>query len=146
MNTCPCGRTFMDKATLANHMFGCPSAKEAVGPEIETNLVIEPWLEALIDQRLALMREHAGGPAGFKLYFGGQGGVVMTPVTEPREEATKEEYDRWDRTCDRCGKYVKPTSRFWTGHIMRNWEGVQICFTYGVCRNCKLHPEVKSDG
>lgn len=95
------------------------------------------WLEAAIDQRLALMRE-AMGEATIKLLEQGKLGqdILMTPLTEPREGATREEFDTWDHTCDRCGTVCLPPAPFYTGHRMLHWHGAKVLITFGTCRKC----------
>lgn len=89
------------------------------------------WLVSKIDQRLALMEEHMGNAADVPAQ------VVMTPLTEPGEDATKEDFERWERTCDNCGRYCPPDSEFYTGHSVRMRGEVQVIFMFGVCPDCK---------
>ena len=100
------------------------------------------WLLAAVDQRLALMKEaahDAGMPPG-KAF--GDYELVTTPLTEPREGATKAEFDRWDRSCDNCGvfcpKYGEPI--LYTGHINRELGGARVVITFGACAKCKEMP------
>ena len=89
------------------------------------------WLVALIDQRLALVEDKLGEvPAVTHM--------VMTPLTEPREDATQREYDEWDRTCDSCRKFQPNGKNFYTGHIVRQLKsGLMVYMTFGVCESCK---------
>lgn len=98
---------------------------------------LPPWLRAMVDQRLALMSEMMdpdlvkdAGPS-----------VVMTPLTEPGEGATQEELERWDRTCDRCGKDCTENHLFYTGNLTEDWQGIQVIFTFGVCHKCRYEGE-----
>jgi hypothetical protein len=90
------------------------------------------WLTAAIDQRLALMVE-VMGPSTFPLAK--NYGVMLTPLTEPEEDATQAEMDRWDRTCDNCGKDCTGLE-FFAGSAMRSAFGTNVCFTFGVCAEC----------
>src|SRR4051812_4755289 len=89
------------------------------------------WLKAKIDQRLALMEEHMGNAADVPAQ------VVLTPLTEPAEHASKAERDRWERTCDNCGTYCPAEKPFYTGHVVRMRGEVQVIFMFGVCAPCK---------
>lgn len=82
-----------------------------------------PWLTAAVDQRLALLADAIRAS---------DIGLVMTSLTEPPETATPEERASWDRRCDRCGKDCTHTS-FFTGHVQRELDGVQVIFVFGVC-------------
>ena len=89
---------------------------------------LPPWLTALVDQRLALMAEHLTG-----LPFN-PGQLIMSPLTEPDENATDAERARWDRTCDRCGKFCTDSDNFYTGHLMRTLRnGQPVYLLFGVC-------------
>lgn len=97
---------------------------------------LPPWLRALVDQRLAAVRNTLGNRWSI-----GQPPVIMTPATEPREGATEEEFNRWDRTCDSCGTYVPPPGKFFTGHHATEWKKFQIIVSFGVCEDCKRRDE-----
>ena len=90
------------------------------------------WLLDLIDQRMALIEKDAANlPA--------EAALILTPVTEPSEGATDEEYQRWDRTCDNCGKDCT-RSDFFTGHAVRRLkDGRRVYLTFGVCSTCKFN-------
>jgi hypothetical protein len=97
--------------------------------------VPEPaWLTPLVDQRLALMEAHLGSTADVGVP------LVMTPVSEPGEHATPEEFERWDRTCDNCGAYCPDPMPFWTGHVLRMRGEVQVFFMFGACATCRELP------
>jgi len=89
------------------------------------------WLAAKVDQRLALMEEHMGDVSKLPTHF------VMTPLTEPEENASKEEFDHWERTCDNCGVYCPWPTDFYTGTTVRMRGETQVIFTFGVCATCK---------
>ena len=101
------------------------------------DLKVPAWLEAAIDQRLALMRE-AMGEGTLQLLEAGylKQDVLMTPLTEPREGATEAEMVAWDFTCDRCGTLCLPPAPFYTGHRMLTWHGARVCITFGTCQAC----------
>jgi hypothetical protein len=62
--------------------------------------------------------------------------VVMLMLTEPPEEATKEERDAWETQCDRCGAQCKGKD-FHTGSLTPNQFGGRINITFGLCPACK---------
>lgn len=89
-----------------------------------------PWLQAKVDQRIALMKEKLGNlPQALDV------GIIMMPLTEPTEHATPDEMLAWERSCDNC--LVFCAGDFYTGHVSRNWGGQQIVITFGVCPVCK---------
>lgn len=90
------------------------------------------WLVALIDQRIALMDELAGDLP----QLADANTIVMTPLTEPREGASEEEFAIWNRQCDRCKADCRGKD-FYTGHMHRAWKGMKLLFTFGVCAACK---------
>jgi hypothetical protein len=105
-----------------------------------TTVIREPsWLLAKIDQRVAMFADKV--PADVVTSYG----VVLTPLTEPDDGATREEVLRWDRTCDNCGAFVPRGRTFYTGHAGRMLHGVQVVITYGACPGCMQLPEV-TDG
>lgn len=83
------------------------------------------WLTSLVDQRMALIDQAiAVSPAP----------LIVTPLQEPPEGATDQEYERWDRSCDCCGKDCLHEN-FYTGQVMRTAQcGAQVIITYGVCQ------------
>lgn len=85
------------------------------------------WLTAKVDQRLALMADKMGD---INLDYS----VVMTPVSEPREGATREEMVRWERSCDNCGLFCP--GAFYTGTTTRKGFDTQVIFTFGACPKC----------
>lgn len=103
------------------------------------NIQIEaPWLSAKVDQRVALMVEHGA------LDIARENGTlfVMSLLDEGDEEMTSEELERWERTCDNCGRYIPPGATpgengFYTGYTTRTVEDVQIMLAFGVCGTCK---------
>lgn len=99
------------------------------------------WLTAAVDQRLALMKDTLGADTVVTDFA-----VMMTPLTEPGEGASKQERDAWEYTCDNCGRYC-PTS-MWAAHAERAAFGVRVLFTFGVCQQCAdefPHPPPSSD-
>jgi hypothetical protein len=89
------------------------------------------WLLAKVDQRLALMREKLGDE-GITLL--GLADVVITPLTEPPENATQQQIATWDKSCDNCGRLC-PT-RLVTGQVVRMLDKIQVTFFFGACPRC----------
>lgn len=90
------------------------------------------WLTAMVDQHLALVADTLGDAmSGFSDFH-----VVMMSLTEPAEDADADERDRWERMCDRCGRYCPPGSDFFTGTVTRDLQGTQVIVAFGVCPAC----------
>lgn len=82
------------------------------------------WLEAAIDQRVALLEDHHVGQAKVEL--------VVTPLAEPADG----DMERWEHSCDNCG--VRPPEGIHTGHTFRTLRsGQQVLITFGCCTKCK---------
>ena len=114
------------------------------------NIEIEaPWLQAKVDQRIEFMVRHGA------LDIARENGTrfVTSYLDEGEEEMTKEERERWERTCDSCGRYVPPEpgadredyDNFYTGYTARTVEDVKIMLAFGVCGTCKNLSERKTD-
>jgi hypothetical protein len=94
------------------------------------------WLIAMVDQKLALMEDilgaalHAQRDSEIADYA-----VILTPLTEPEEGSSAQEMARWERTCDNCSAFC-PGLNFWTGHVVRDFHGRQVIFTFGTCSKC----------
>lgn len=106
------------------------------GPEVP--FPEPPWLTALVDQRMALMKSK-----GVFEIAEDTKPMIFTHVTEPAPGVTSRARDEWERTCDNCGRYCRPESKgggmeFYTGHVVRNVEGRQVLLAYGVCNDCRL--------
>lgn len=87
------------------------------------------WLSAKVDQRLALIDQHAA-PAALAHQFP----LILTPLAEPDEHATAADRAKWERTCDCCSKHCPWPVKFYTGHVQRELpSGVLVVMTYGVC-------------
>lgn len=98
-------------------------------------VIKEPaWLLAKVDQRLALMKQVLA-PAERELT---NYGVIMTPLTEPREGATAKEMAHWDNACDNCDRYVPDT--IVTGSVIRRLFGLKVNITFGACPECMALP------
>lgn len=103
------------------------------------NIQIEaPWLSAMVDQRVALMVEKGA------LDIARENGTlfVMSLLDEGNDEMSDEERERWERTCDNCGRYIPVDAvdgpdGFYTGYTSRTVEGIQIMLAFGVCGTCK---------
>jgi hypothetical protein len=92
-----------------------------------------PWLVAKVDQRITLMVE--SGAINMARESGSL--LIMSFLDEGDEHMTEEERERWERTCDNCGKYVPDLGEFYTGHCVRTVEDVQIILAFGICGTCK---------
>jgi hypothetical protein len=94
-----------------------------------------PWLTAKVDQRLAEIR--AGGALELAR---DQHPLIMTFLDEGDPEMSEEEREKWERTCDSCGRYCSPDGdlAFYTGHAQRIIDGHQVILAYGVCNDCRL--------
>jgi len=129
-----------------------------VSEEKPQPLVPPAWLIAAVDQRLALMEEAIGETVaeGIEMFHAltgyrpGEdvdvvskvmaGDIMMTPLTEPREGASKEELDRWERSCDNCGTWCPDGQLFFTGQMVRDFHGSQVIIIFGMCPLCKDTP------
>ena len=96
------------------------------GPKVR-----EPaWLTAAADQRIARFNEALGG-ADFFMKFD----ILQMTLTEPDESAEGQAaFDRWDHSCDNCGKYMPKGLVCRT--IERQLEGVKAVITVGACPLC----------
>ena len=92
-----------------------------------------PWLVAKTEQRLAFIIENGALEAARE--SGAM--VIMIFLDEGEEHMTKQERERWERTCDCCGQYISGDGEFYTGHMNRTAEDVQIFMAFGVCGDCK---------
>lgn len=150
-HTCPrCGKVFWDQAKYDLHLMGHGVDQSIEGHQGEnpsgwrTDIPTPPWLDAKADQLLAKVRREAGlTPDALKRAgYSGPRNVVMMPLTEPKEGSSPKQRDRWERTCDNCGRYCPhPAVPFGTGILVRDWEGVRILIGYGACRRCLPEPE-----
>jgi hypothetical protein len=89
------------------------------------------WLTTAADLRIGFMLEQMGGdvPEGYPF--------ILTPLTEPPEHFTDEERERWERTCDNCGKFCPEDTEFYTGAIGREvTEDTRIEIMFGACPAC----------
>lgn len=93
------------------------------------------WLTAKVDARLAEIKE-----AGGFLISAEQQPIIMTFLDEGDPDMTEEEQERWERTCDNCGRYCPTVGgmAFYTGHVLRFVEDRQVLMAYGVCDDCRL--------
>jgi hypothetical protein len=111
------------------------------GPEIR--FPEPPWLTAKIDRRLAEIRARGA----FEVAAETQP-IIMTFLDEGHPDMTDEDRQRWERTCDNCGRYCEPHGEmtFYTGHALRVVDGRQVLMAYGVCDECKLLSEKTMKG
>lgn len=86
------------------------------------------WFIAKVDQRMALVAE--------ALARNDEHALIMTPLAEPLQDPSPDEYARWDRSCDGCGKDCRKT-QFFNGHVVRHLkDGRPVYIVFGVCENC----------
>lgn len=66
--------------------------------------------------------------------------LIVTPLTEPPEGASRRQFDRHERTCDCCGKYCPyPKENFYTGVLQRHTrDGLLVIIGIGTCEEHKL--------
>lgn len=83
---------------------------------------------------MALVEEHVTSAAvGLPLP------LIVTPLTEPPEGASPKQYDKWDRTCDCCGRHCPWPRDFYTGHVQRNTKtGLLVIISFGVCKEHRV--------
>lgn len=93
------------------------------------------WANHMIDQRLARIAENLP-PASLVRVVP----IIVTPLSELREEATKEEYERWDRACDNCGAYCPEPIPFYALVATRQTKGYTVQIHGGSCQKCKELP------
>ena len=99
--------------------------------------VIPPWLDAMIDQRLAKLSE-----AGvFRSPAVAIANIVMTSLTEPLDYDEPQVRAAWERTCDGCGTYCQPDDDFFTGSATKERDRgdgskLQVVITFGFCGEC----------
>lgn len=101
-----------------------------------------PWLVAMVDQRVALMKQSIG-ELGFRKIKRDMG-VLLTPLTEPREGATQVEMEEWNFTCDHCGKVDREGLH--AGHHVRYVYHVRVELMFGVCSECAKDFGKAADG
>lgn len=88
-------------------------------------------LVAMIDQRVAFIKEQTKD-VGF-----GLANTIVSALTEPDENASDLDYERWERTCDMCGTYVPPEASFYNGAVLRPLRmDVDLTLFYSVCPVC----------
>lgn len=94
------------------------------------------WLIEKVDQRIALIRQSGAFEVAAE-----EQPLIFSFLDEGDHEMTSEELERWERTCDHCGKYVpdQGTETFYTGHVARTIEGRQVILAFGVCGTCKAN-------
>lgn len=129
-----CGKVFMSEKAKLDHEIGHLQQNAEV-------IVTPPWLSAMVDQRLAMMKDvftnHGLIPeAMVALMIGAKYTVMMTPLTEPPEGASRKQQERWERSCDRCKRFVPKGRKFFTGYCNREAFGTTVTFMYGACPDC----------
>lgn len=98
---------------------------------------VMPWLQGKADQVLARMREEIGKAGLTPKQALSDYNLVMMPLAEPREGASREEIERFEYTCDNCGAYCPPPFvRFTTGVLAQEIDGVRVLLSWGACVKC----------
>ena len=100
------------------------------------DLFVTPtWLEDKVIARITLMINHGA----LKLTEESGAKIVFSFLDEGKEDMTPEERERWERTCDGCGIYIPEDGEtlFYSGHLSREIDGVQILLGFGMCDDCK---------
>lgn len=93
-------------------------------------MTTEPvWLTTRVDALLAELEPALRGAATVS-------SVVLCTLSEPAEDASAAERERWERTCDRCGTYCPDETTFYTGTLTRDQAGVQVIIGFGICPAC----------
>lgn len=84
-----------------------------------------PWLSALVDQRMSQLHPVLPnlGPIGIDM--------ALTSLRGMPESI--KDIDIWERTCDHCGAYTPPGDLFYTGHVIRQKDGLDVMLVFGVC-------------
>lgn len=90
-----------------------------------------PWLLAKVDQRVAEMKDAISSSKAFEIL--GADMLVM-PLSEPREGATRQQMQMWEKTCDNCEKYCPGGLN--TGFVRREWDGHPLQIFFGACPRC----------
>lgn len=93
------------------------------------------WFTHKVDQLLAKINHLAPAlPPGMD--------ALMAMLEEPREDATPEEHERWQRSCSNCGAYCPDPVPYYVGHIMRKHKtGTPVAIIFGTCLSCRFDPE-----
>jgi hypothetical protein len=88
------------------------------------------WLTDKVNQLIERMKAEGASAEVFEA-----AGVpfVMTFLTEPGEGAGPIEFERWEMTCDNCGKV---SNELRPGAIRRIAFGVRLEITFGICAEC----------
>lgn len=65
--------------------------------------------------------------------------TILTPLTEPPEDADPKEFELWDHQCDHCGKVEPPG--FEVRHITVTLpHSATVTLTVGACSECWGRP------
>lgn len=65
-----------------------------------------------------------------------QSNIVMVFLSEPAEDTPPEERERWERTCDNCGRYCPDEEQFFTGLVHMPLGNGHVEVTFGACPDC----------
>lgn len=88
------------------------------------------WVQAAVDQRIAAMKPFLAEIKKFP-----ERTVILTPLSEPPDEADDHARLLWERTCDCCNYFVPPERKFFTGHMEHEMtdKNIVLVLTLGVC-------------
>lgn len=93
--------------------------------------LVEPaWLTDKVDQLIERMKEQG---ASAEIFEAAGLPMVMTFLTEPGENATPIDFERWEMTCDNCGAV---SNKLRPGAVRRIAFGIRLEITFGVCSEC----------
>lgn len=62
--------------------------------------------------------------------------IVVTFLNEPADSATPEEREKWERTCDNCGRYCPDDEQFYSAMALRPLLNGRVEITFGSCLGC----------
>lgn len=88
------------------------------------------WLTDKVNQLIERMKAEG---ASAEIFEAAGLPMVMTFLTEPEEGASPIDFERWEMTCDNCGKV---SNQLHPGTIRRIAFGVRLEITFGVCPEC----------
>jgi len=92
------------------------------------------WLLPMVKARVNFMLAEMGGalPDGYP--------IILTTLTEPVEGTSQADRERWERTCDHCGRFCGDGEDFYTGSMgleaMTGTRVQRVEVTFGMCPEC----------
>lgn len=88
------------------------------------------WLTDKVNQLIERMKAEG---ASAEIFEAAGLPMVMTFLTEPEEGASPIDFERWEMTCDNCGKV---SNQLRPGAVRRIAFGIRLEITFGVCSEC----------